>query len=468
MTSTRRAAARSRSGTRATAATRRQPPDTDVIIVGAGAAGLAAANVLTEGGAECVVLEARGRTGGRIHTEWAPGCAAPIELGAEFIHGSASPIQRLAERYRLRALDIAGDRFERSGTRLTVVRDMWARIDRVMRCLDPRRDPDRSLADALRASRGRLSAADRALATRFFEGFDAADPRVVSERWLASMPSPAHDMREARVGRLVDGYGSLIDALARSIRERVRLDTTVSVVRWRRGHVEVVYHTGPNARRGWLTARAILITVPLGVLQAPVGSTGAIRFDPAVPALDRASASGVMGPVVKVVLHFAHPFWLEPRVTQRLGVETLDRMSFMQSRSPLPFGVWWTAYPVRAPVFVAWAGGPRAAALAGLPAAELEHRAVQSLAAMLSTTAARVRKHLVASHYHDWCGDPFSRGAYSYARVGGYRMSALLARPIQQTIWYAGEAADHAASTGTVHGAIASGERAARRILTSR
>src|SRR5690349_9489241 len=155
---------------RTTAATQRQPAETDVIIVGAGAAGLAAANVLVGGGAECVVLEARDRVGGRIHTEWAPDCVAPIELGAEFIHGSAPPIQRLAERYGLRALDIAGDRFERSATRLTLTRDMWALIDRVLRCLDPHRDPDRSLADALRASRGQLSAADRALATRFFEG----------------------------------------------------------------------------------------------------------------------------------------------------------------------------------------------------------------------------------------------------------------------------------------------------------
>src|SRR5690348_1435776 len=85
----------------------RQPPrgsksmmhartDTDVIIVGAGAAGLAAANVLTEGGAECVVLEARDRTGGRIYTEWALDGVTPIELGAEFIHGVASPIHQLA------------------------------------------------------------------------------------------------------------------------------------------------------------------------------------------------------------------------------------------------------------------------------------------------------------------------------------------------------------------------------------
>ena len=442
--------------------------DTDVIIVGAGVAGLAAANVLVEGGAGCVVLEARDRVGGRIHTEWADGCATPIELGAEFIHGFAAPIRLLAKRYGLRALDVAGERYERSGTRLAPARDSWARVDHVLRRLDPARDPDRSLADALRAWRGTLPAEDLAQARQFIEGFDAADPAVVSERWLAHTGSPLRDGRDSLVGRLVDGYGSLIDALVRPVRASVRLNSAVLAVNWKRGRVEVEYRAGRRARRDRLTARAILITVPLGVLQAAPESAGAIRFDPAAPALDRAVTLGVMGPVVKVVLRFAEPFWLEPHFARQRGVQTLDRMTFMQSPNPSPFGVWWSAYPVRAPLLVAWAGGPKAAALATLKSAELERCVVRALAGVLSTTEPRIRKFLVTSHCHDWSADPYSRGAYSYARVGGYRMSARLARPIQHTIWYAGEAADRAASTGTVHGAIASGQRAAHEILESR
>jgi monoamine oxidase len=83
---------------------------------------------------------------------------------------------------------------------------------------------------------------------------------------------------------------------------------------------------------------------------------------------------------------------------------------------------------------------------------------------MLPVTVKRLRKHLVSSHSHDWIADPFSRGAYSYARVEGDEASQRLARPIEATIFFAGEAADVEGRTGTVHGAIATGQRVARLI----
>lgn len=438
--------------------------DADVIIVGAGAAGLAAANALADAGLDVLIVEARGRLGGRILTESRGDLPVPIELGAEFIHGSADPIREIAAANGLRSVDIAGQRYEHTGARLIAQRDTWARLERVMRRLDPHRQPDRSFAAAMRANRRTLPAADRRRATRYVEGFDAADPRIVSERWLARASAPSDDEAGTRIGRLLDGYGCLVDALARPVRARIHRATIASLVRWRRGHVEVTCHAARGGRRRRLTARALLLTVPLGVLQAPAGVAGAIRFDPPVPALRRAAALGAMGAVARVVVQFAEPFWLAPRFAQRLGVPTLDRLGFLQSRRRLPFAVWWSSYPVRAPVLVAWSGGPRAARLAARPPAELAALAVESLATMFSAPPSRIRRQLVAAHYHDWVDDPFSRGAYSYARVGGDDMSARLARPVERTIWYAGEAADCPASTGTVHGAIASGRRAARQI----
>ncbi|HKV50600.1 MAG TPA: FAD-dependent oxidoreductase, partial [Gemmatimonadaceae bacterium] len=231
-----------------TSATRGRHRDADIIVIGAGAAGLAAATTLAESGLHVLVLEARDRVGGRIHTVASLRTGVPIEVGAEFIHGTAAPIRALAERYDLRTADIAGQRFEHTTRGLRVARDSSGRLDRVMRRLDVHRTPDRSFADAMRANRGSLRAADRSLATRFVEGFDAADATKVSERWLAAAGSPGYGVRESRMGRLMDGYGVLVQALARSLGTRVRLGAAVSEVRWRPGRVDVACAAGAGRR----------------------------------------------------------------------------------------------------------------------------------------------------------------------------------------------------------------------------
>jgi monoamine oxidase len=137
-------------------------------------------------------------------------------------------------------------------------------------------------------------------------------------------------------------------------------------------------------------------------------------------------------------------------------------MSFLQTGSS-PFNVWWTAYPIRAPVMVAWAGGPAAAALAGLSAEEVASKAIGSLAESLGVSRARVASRVVATWTHDWRSDPYARGAYSYVRVGGVGSSRRLARPLDGTLFFAGEATEEEHS-GTVEGALASGLRAARQV----
>jgi monoamine oxidase len=100
-----------------------------------------------------------------------------------------------------------------------------------------------------------------------------------------------------------------------------------------------------------------------------------------------------------------------------------------------------------------------------LSVAELEARAVSSLATVMSMSTRAIRARFIDTFYHDWINDPFARGAYSYSRVGGDRAPQQLARPVERTVWFAGEAADAQGRTGTVHGAIESGWHAARQIV---
>ena len=117
-------------------------------------------------------------------------------------------------------------------------------------------------------------------------------------------------------------------------------------------------------------------------------------------------------------------------------------------------------------MIVAWAGGPAADRLRRLPREEILREAIATLASLLELRPERVRKSLLGWHTHDWIADPFSREAYSYAGVGGASAADALARPAGGTLFFAGEATDREQS-GTVAGAIASGRRAARQVLST-
>ena len=122
----------------------------------------------------------------------------------------------------------------------------------------------------------------------------------------------------------------------------------------------------------------------------------------------------------------------------------------------------WTQMPMRAPLLVAWAGGPRALAVAQNAApGEVVGRAVATLQTMFGKRC-KLESELEGAYYHDWQADPFARGAYSYVTVGGGKARSELAAPLADTLFFAGEATDTQGETATVTGALQSGTRAAR------
>src|SRR3954470_18402710 len=157
----------------------REGRNRQVVIVGAGAAGLAAARALRKAGIPFVILEARGRVGGRIYTNHPKGLVVPVELGAEFTHGEADEVMEIAAERNLQVVDIAGRRFRAASGRLKVLDDFWERLDRVMRRLDQAREPDRTFVDALARNKS-IDPEDRALALQYVQGFHAANPGIIS------------------------------------------------------------------------------------------------------------------------------------------------------------------------------------------------------------------------------------------------------------------------------------------------
>jgi monoamine oxidase len=213
-----------------------------------------------------------------------------------------------------------------------------------------------------------------------------------------------------------------------------------------------------------LRARAAIVTVPAGVLNARGRERGAIVFTPDITVKRDALAHVAMGPVVRLVFRLRERFWAEEWFSAHVKRVDVDTLSFLHT-DDADFPVWWTPFPLRAPMIVAWCGGPRAHALAPLGHRALEARAIAALARQLRLSPRRVRSLVERSWMHDWMADPFARGAYSYQLVGGVDAPGDLARPLQRTLFFAGEATDSEGATGTVHGAIATGTRAAQQVL---
>jgi monoamine oxidase len=442
--------------------------DADVIIVGAGVAGLEAARRLVRARLRVIVLEARPRIGGRIDTERLPGWPAPVEAGAEFVHGRPPNLMRALAEAGAR-LGVQRQRHQRGRSAGGAgAATAWMQAQAVLDDL-PREDV--AVADVLRrpAFARRLSPAVRAMLIGFVEGFNASDATRVSARSLAEQAEATEAEGGDAAHRVLDGYDRLAHHLAAPLVRSpgaLRLATIVREVRWRGAGVEVVGRGalggGPLRWRG----RAALITLPLGVLQAAPSSPGAVRFVPALPAAKRSAIARLaMGNVVKVVLRLRQPVG-----TGALAALGRD-MSFLHlghlGRTPMP--TWWVPRPFPPTLLVGWVAGRRADAFTAryrTDGARLR-AALGSLARGVGASAAAVAAAVEDARVFDWAEDPYTRGAYSWIPVGGLDAPAALAAPLAGRLFFAGEATDMVGDPGTVHGAMTTGERAASEIVAA-
>ncbi len=426
----------------------------DLIVIGAGAAGLAAAAALGRAGLSVLVLEARDRIGGRMWTRLEPGLAAPIELGAEFIHGDSPQTLELLRQAGAAALDTAGEHWSLIAGRLQRRTDSaLGQVRAALAAAGVLSQPDTSLESFLESGRGRaLPEEARAMARAFVSGFDAADPRLVSLHAVAA-EWRSGGMLDSSQSRPSGGYRTALRSLAAALdpaRVRVQLQTVVTAVDWSGGAaaIEAEWLGQPYGT----SARGAIVTVPLEVLKAPAEGRGAIRFTPPIeskrPALDLI----LTGPVLKVVLRFRRRPWEEWD-----GGRHADASFFHAPGAVFP--TFWTALPLRAPLLSAWVGGPAAARLCALGDDEIVREALDCVETLFP--GGNLRAELECAHLHNWSRDPFARAAYSYVAVGGGRARELLAAPLAGTLFFAGEATDTTGEHATVTGALRSGARAA-------
>ena len=427
----------------------------DVLVLGAGVAGLAAAERLTAAGRQVLILEAGDRIGGRIHTVDDPGLEYPVELGAEFVHGRPAELLELIRGSGL-DLEAVPERHGRGpGHHPTPLDDPRTRLARLLQAAGGPL-PDRPVADLLRELRAKLGPGVLDPIVGYLEGFHAADLRRLGTRALAENEA-AEDEDGEDLHRVRAGYGALIRALAGRLDPglaEIRLGVAATSVRWRPGEARVSLRA-EGGQVETIAAPQVVLALPLAPLKRGPGEPGAVAIDPPPPGWASWLATLHTGAAHRIVLGFDARWWV------RNGEAA---PSFVHGTGE-PIPVWWNALPSPVPLLTGWVGGPRAAALAGRGEDAILRTALDSLASIFGRDPAELRSRLRLAYFHDWVADPLAGGAYSYGGVGAIEARAALVRPVAGTLFLAGEAVAQAGKNATVQGALASGRAAAAALL---
>ncbi|GAB4110430.1 MAG: NAD(P)/FAD-dependent oxidoreductase [Roseiflexaceae bacterium] len=410
-----------------------------ILVIGAGAAGLAAARHLHDAGYAVTVLEARDRIGGRVWTNH-HFAAIPIECGAEFIHGSAVRTWRWVEQ-----VGAATEEADRWQGRVIAAEDghlhdsglLEQRADlRAVLGLDEQvfgyEGPDQSLGQWLSS-----------------QGIEGLARHLADIRIAHAYCSPLDSLsmaelaRESRVAEhngegdfhILPGYDHVLAAIASGL--DIRLNSAVQTIVWGPAGpaaVEVILADGSQ-----LQAAAVVVTIPLALLKANV-----VQFTPALPeSKQQAIATLAMHPAMKVIYRFREVFW-QPSMT------------FLSLPDPMP--VWWTSR-IGVPTLTNFLTNRRAA-WAAEHVAEFPERGLAHLERFFGPV---VREQFEAAMIIDWGNDPWARGGYSSPPVGSAGARGALAAACPP-LFFAGEATVTTDSPATVHGALGSGERAAQEI----
>ena len=435
----------------------------DILIIGAGFAGMTAALQLAQHGMKVAILEAKDRAGGRVLTLHDPVSHAPVELGAEFIHGFPAQIWDVLRKHGIPAHEVAGDTWCLRHGKLTEC-DFFSDVNDIFDRMSASQ-PDRSFADFL--SHTEAGEDSKTWARGYVTGFHGADPSLISVHSLVRGTKADEKIDGERSFRIPQhGYEALRQILLKELsdaRVEIHLCTIAKKVAWQKG--ELTIHAEHLGKPTAFHAGRCLITLPLSVMQAPAGDLGAVQFEPSLPASKtRALEQLEMGKAIRITLSFREPFWHKVQPPGSGG--SLQNLSFLLSREEW-FPTWWSLLPEQFPVLTGWATFRNAERLSGKDKPFVLEKALATLATITGVNKNEIERLVTAAYTHDWQTDAFARGAYSYVKVGGEGAQQALGAPIDGTLFFAGEATDITGHHGTVHGAMASGYRAAAEIINS-
>lgn len=425
-------------------------PQEHVIVLGAGAAGLAAANELRTAGYTVTVVEARSRTGGRVWTDYdyAP---YPVELGAGAIHGNKTVAYQLARKFYMYPrkdavghgrwylytngklhTDLDADRLPpfHLYTELPDIALRWqqtghndASVARILQGWTTRR--------AMKMSDDIWQVTNNLIASEWGAEIEQLGARGIVESSYQGDGDGDYKLDEGFIA-LLNRIGNGLDIIYNAAVTRILWQPDIGVT--------VVTADGRS-----ITGQRAIVTLPLGVLQAET-----VEFSPALPPEKRDAIQRLgSGDLGRIILRFTHRFW--PKGIAGFG--TTHRTQ-----------VWWRAAWQQDHDITVWTAlfaGESERAYRTMTEREVVHDA---LLHWIDIFGPRAAKHFDGGRYISWSSDPFSRMGYSYVPVEGVGLRQKLAASVGNVLYFAGEAT-HPTRPATVHGAIESGQLAARHVM---
>ncbi|HEY4324691.1 MAG TPA: NAD(P)/FAD-dependent oxidoreductase [Mucilaginibacter sp.] len=430
----------------------------DILIIGAGAAGLMAARTLAKAGKKVIVLEARNRCGGRIHTIHNQAFLKNTELGAEFIHGNLPVTLNLLKEAGIAYQSVNAEMWRYNNGHLSnvgfFITDWGVLIQRLSKL-----EADVNMGEFLqREFPGDRYKELRESVRKFVSGYDTADLWKASAFALRREWQGEDDDAQRRVK---GGYGAVIKYLedeCKNNRGRIYLNSIVKEVHWSHEGVKAITTEGVV-----YDASQILIALPLGVLQAYNDERGAIAFHPEIPEQKKAIEAMGFGAVIKILLEFDSIFWEDQFVTELAG-KSLRNMGYLFSDEEIP--TWWTQSPQHSSVLTGWLGGPDAANKKNQPDEAILQQALQSLGKIFKRNPDELKNGLLAFTIVNWTAEPFTRGSYSFDTVASEESRKLLNKPLSDILFFAGDYLYDGPAMGTVEAALTSGQRVAKTMLS--
>ncbi len=418
----------------------------EILILGAGISGLVAGRMIVRAGKQVTIIEARGRTGGRILSIHRDGQV--LEAGPEFIHGHLKETISLLKEFRIEYVQAKGKMyFARAGHFMEDQGNVedWGLLVKKMRSLKTDLPFLRFLQENFG---GEAYSGLRESAIGYAEGFDLADVSRAStlaliREWKQEENAPQY--------RIPGGYSQLTDALASeftSLGGKIILNMPANHVKWATGELCI---TVMGKRK--LRAKRLLITLPLGVLTHQETGVFGIQFSPDIFSKREAMEQIGFGNVMKIVLQWHSPFWKQ----------FVPDAQFIISDEEIP--TWWTQDPVVSNLLTGWVGGPGAGDLSGLTDKEVVAIALKNLSAIFGIPQQELERKLIESNVFNWQNEIFTRGGYSYSYPGSKGARAILKSSLEGTVYFAGEAYYDGPFGGTVEAAIASGIETATEMI---